>query len=99
MKKKKKSGILSQVLKIVSLIGIFLFVFWMEDSTFAPKLVWYKLTHPHEIDLFNDLLCFWWPVLITASIYFNIFGINAILWFYKSLNNGRIRWGGKEGND
>lgn len=96
---KKLHSRLMLFLKIWSLIGIFLFVFWMCGHTFAPFVVWEKISHPHTIDLWDDILIHWWPMLVTMSIYFNIFGVNAIMWFYKSLNNGKVRWGGKAGND
>ena len=95
----KIKTVIIRLIQLISIVLIFLFVFWMENHTVNLSIIHYKMMHPHEIDLYDDIFYHTWPMFITISIYLNIIGINLTRWFYKSLNNGKIRWGGKSGND
>jgi hypothetical protein len=97
--KKPHVKILIGFLKTTLIISIVFFVFWMEECPINIVGIGDKLSKPHQIDLMEDILAYWWPFIVSISLYLNIIFINKVLWFFKNLNNGRIRWGGKAAND
>jgi hypothetical protein len=55
--------------------------------------------NPHKIDFIQCVQDFYFPVLVVLSFYLNIFALNAVNNFYEWVRSGKIRIGGKAGND
>ena len=95
----KIKTVIIRLLQIISVIGTFLLVFWSEGHAVDIIVIYNKITNPHNIDMYDDIIIHTKPMLITISIYLNMIAIDRVLWFFRSLNNGTVRWGGKSGND
>ena len=57
------------------------------------------LLNPHTVDFTAVFQKYHFPVLVTLSLYLNLLSFKGLMVFYAWVNNGKIRIGGKSGQD
>ena len=93
-----KSKVFRFLFKLTSLWLIMLFVFWECDHILSYPNIRDGLSNPHAIDFVGVVRTYHWPTFVTFSLYLNIFYSTTFLKFYKWVESGKIRIGGKSGN-
>lgn len=91
--------LLFQKTKFITIpLFIFIVVFYMQGTPINIKTIYIKIS-TREIDIFNDLLYFWWDFAVYISFMLNLAFAAFWLWFKDGLENGTIRVGGTAAND
>lgn len=80
--------ILAGTLLATALVSMF--VFSQCGKSINWKIINYKLSHAHEIDVMDDILAYYFPTLVVLSIIGNVLFIMALNWFLRGIKEGYI---------
>ena len=85
--------------KLIVLWLITLWVFWESGHAFSYPDIKKAFLNPHTIDLVEVVNNYYFPTIIVISLFMNLMAITYLRAFYVWVRDGKIRIGGKAGND
>lgn len=94
-----KSTIWLRIKQVVYMTIVLYLVFYLQGHPLQFNVIYSKLSNPSTILLVEDVLYYWWDILIFTSIILNHVSFNAVQWFRQGLNSGTVRVGGNAAND
>lgn len=91
--------VFSWLIQLIFLALIPYWVFWNTGHLVNFNDFKEGLMSPHTVDFAEVLHKYHFPMIVTLSLYFNLIVIIYVRKFYEWLDAGKIRIGGKAGND